>query len=379
MPTDGGNMTQIIEVSNKKQMKEFVFLPEKIYAGNPYWAPPIWSDEIKAYSPRTNPMLEHTDYCLILALEDGRIVGRNLIYIDPLFNQYYKSKIGFFGAFECGNSPETVRAIMDYTEKWLAAKGMTAIRGPIHPIAENWGFLASGFDTPAVFMSPYNPPYYPELIGSLPGYHKVKDLLAYSGDSDEGYVIPERFVGFSERILKHRPNLSVRRFNKNRMIEDGEHIWRITNIALADNWGYVPVERSVFIDMVKKIGPIADPDAMWFVEDKGAPVGYAFGFPDLNTILRRINGRLFPFGFLDVLFGIKRVRFYRLFGLAVMPDYHGMGLDVLLYTSLYNALRPRGIKLEANYILEDNYSIRNAIEKMGLKLLKTYRIFEKEL
>jgi ribosomal protein S18 acetylase RimI-like enzyme len=372
-------MSQIIKVCDKKMMKEFVFLPERIYAGNPYWAPPIWSDEIKAYTPRYNPMLENTDYCLILALEEGRVVGRNLIYIDHRYNQYYNSKIGLFGAFECENSPGTVKAIMDYSEKWLAGKGMSSIRGPIHPIAENWGFLASGFDTPAVFMSPYNPPYYPELFANLTGYEKAKDLLAYTGDSEEGYVIPERIVKFSERILKHRPNITVRRFRMNRLIEDGEHIWRITNTALADNWGYVPVERSVFLDMVKKVGPIADPDAMWFVEDNGVPIGYAFGFPDLNTILRRINGRLFPFGFLSLLFGIKHVRFFRLFGLAVMPEYHGMGLDVLLYSSLYNALKPRRVKLEANYILEDNFSIRNAIEKMGLKLLKTYRIFEKQL
>jgi ribosomal protein S18 acetylase RimI-like enzyme len=108
-------------------------------------------------------------------------------------------------------------------------------------------------------------------------------------------------------------------------------------------------------------------------------VGYALGFPDLNILLRRIRGRLLPFGFLTLLSGARRLRDYRLFGLAVLPAYHGMGLDVLLYVSLFEALQPRGVHLEANYILEDNARIRNALEKLELTRTKVYRVYEKRL
>ena len=380
LPLFKGDILRITEVKSKSELKKFVYFPKTLYRDSPNWAPPIWSDEIKAYDPRRNPVLRNNDYSLILAYDDsGNLAGRNLIYIDGSFNSYYKSKTGFFGGFECVNSIEIAASLMEHTEKWLAERGMETIRGPIHPIAENWGFLAEGFEHPAIFMSPYNHPYYLDLFSKMKGYEKVKDLIAYMGDSRDGYMIPERIVEFSRRILEHRPNLTVRRLRANKIIEDGEHIWRITNESLSDNWGYVPLERDVFLDMVHKIGPIVDPDAIWFVEDKGTPVAYAFGFPDLNTVLRKIDGRLFPFGFLSVLFGIKLVRYFRLFGLAVMPGYKRMGLDVLLYINLYNALRPRGVKLEANYILEDNFSIRNALEKLNLAPIKKFRIFEKSI
>jgi GNAT superfamily N-acetyltransferase len=131
--------------------------------------------------------------------------------------------------------------------------------------------------------------------------------------------------------------------------------------------------------MFRKLKPIADPEAIWFVEDHGTPVGFALGFPDLNMILRRIGGRLFPLGIFQLLFGIRRITDYRLFGLAVLPEYHGKGLDVLLYLQIYKALSPRIRRLEANYILEDNPRIRNALEKLHLDLVKTYRVYEKPL
>jgi GNAT superfamily N-acetyltransferase len=130
---------------------------------------------------------------------------------------------------------------------------------------------------------------------------------------------------------------------------------------------------------LKKVGPIADPDAIWIVEDDGVPVGYCLGFPDINIILRRIRGKLLPFGFVTLMRRRRRLRDFRLIALAVMPEYQGRGLDVLLYMSLFEALAPRGVRLEAGYVLEDNLSMINALHKLGLKLIKTYRVYEKPL
>jgi GNAT superfamily N-acetyltransferase len=141
----------------------------------------------------------------------------------------------------------------------------------------------------------------------------------------------------------------------------------------------VPLNSDEFQDMFRKLKPIADPQAIWLVEDRGKPVGFALGFPDLNVVLRRTGGRLFPFGFLHLLLGLRKVRDYRLFGLAVLPEYHGRGLDVLLSMELFRALAPRIRRLEANYILEDNLKIRNALEKLGLDLVKCYRVYEKDV
>jgi ribosomal protein S18 acetylase RimI-like enzyme len=366
------------EVRSARDLREFVFFPETLYRGDPNWVPPLWRDELRSYCGRNNPILANSDFALLLARRGGDVVGRNLVYVDRAFTAHTGSAIGFFGAFECVDDPPAAAALLRAGEDWLRRRGMTAARGPIHPVAESWGFLLDGHDSPPVFMAPYNPPYYHRLVLDQ-GYAKVKDLLAYEADAAGGYRIPQRFRRFCDSLRQRHPRLTVRRIDPRRLRRDAEHIWEISNIALKDNWGYVPLGREVMQDMIKKLKPVLDPDAAWLAFDGGRVVGYSLGFPDINTVLGKIRGRLLPFGFLRLLTGIKKIRRYRLFGLAVLPEYQNRGIDVLLYVSLHDALAPRGVLLEANYILEDNFKIRNPLEKMQLTLTKTYRIYEKKI
>jgi GNAT superfamily N-acetyltransferase len=369
---------QIREASTRADMRRFVFFPRGLYRADPLWVPPLWMDERGAYTGKKNAILAHSDYALLLAEDKGRIVGRSLVYVDHAFNDFYKTRTGFFGAFECVPDFSSAQALDDAAVAWLAARGMNRVRGPIHPVAESWGFLLQGFEQPAVFMAPYNPPWYNDFIVRL-GYAKAKDLLAYDASSERDYCIPERFSRFSERMLAPETGLTVRPLSMRNLARDADAIFEISNVALKDNWGYVPLNRDEMQDMFRRLKPIADPEAIWFVEDHGKPVGFALGFPDLNIVLKRIGGRMLPLGFIDLLFGVRKVKDYRLFGLAVLPEYHGRGLDVLLYMEIYRALSPRIRRLEANYILEDNLHIRNALEKLCLDLVKIYRVYEKPI
>jgi ribosomal protein S18 acetylase RimI-like enzyme len=366
------------EARSLSDLRRFIAFPRSLYRADHFWAPPLWSDERAAYSPDTNAILAHSDFTLLMAEAEGRVVGRSLAYVDHAFNDYYKTRIGFFGAFECVDDPTVAGALDAATVAWLADRGMTRVRGPIHPVSESWGFLLPGAATPPVFMTPYNPPRYNDLMVRL-GYEKAKDLLVYEASPERAYRIPERFLAFRDRMLGAKTGFSVRPLSLRNLEEDADAIYRISNIALKDNWGFVPVNRDEFQDVFRKLRAIVDPEAVWFVEDDGLPVGFALGFPDLNVILRRIRGRLFPTGFLHLLLGIKKVKDYSLFGLAVLPAYQGRGLDALLYCELYRALAPRIRRLEANYILEDNTSIRNALEKLGMDFVKSYRVYEKDL
>ncbi|MFO7611185.1 MAG: GNAT family N-acetyltransferase, partial [Clostridia bacterium] len=180
---------------------------------------------------------------------------------------------------------------------------------------------------------------------------------------------------FKERY----PGVSFRRIDKKNLRKDARNILDISNEALAGNWGYVPLELPVMEDMMKKLRLIVDPDAVWIVEDEGKAIGYCLGFPDINIILKKIKGRMFPTGWARMLLGIGKLDEYRLFGLAVHPDWQGRGLDAIMYINLYNHLLDKNILMEANYILEDNFRIRNALEKLGMKHIKTYRVYEKRL
>jgi GNAT superfamily N-acetyltransferase len=368
---------EVLEAKSREELRELIFFPEKLYADDPLWVPPLWSEERETFSLK-NPVLAHSDYLLLLARSGGRTAGRILAYVDHAYNDFHRSRLGFFGSFESIQDAEVGRALLGQAERWLADRGMGSVRGPINPISECWGLLYEGYQSPPTFMSPYNPPYYHDLVTGQ-GYEKVKDLLVYEADATEGYRIPERFQRFRAKLLARRPTLSVRRLDPRNIMRDAEHIGRISNEGVRENWGYVPLDQGEIKAMFRKLRPLADPDAIWFVEDGGLPVGYALGFPDLNRLLTRTRGRLFPFGFVTLLTGVRKLRHFRLFGLAVLPPYHNLGLDVLLYMCLYEALAPRGVHLEANYVLEDNLRIRNALEKLALRQSKIYRVYEKPL
>lgn len=370
---------RIKKVRSKKDMKAFVRLPHILHSKNKCFAPPIWSDERKAYFGKTNPMLKNSDFELFLLVNDfGIPIGRTIVYIDFNHRDYYKTDIGFFGAFECINNAKAADFLVCAAEEWLKNKGMHTIRGPIDPVAEKWGLLFDDYDTPPVYMSPWNPEYYHSFF-TKSGYEKTKDLLVYEANTSCGYSLPSRFNGFLERYLKRNPGITIRPLNTKKIKVDAEAILEISNAALANNWGYVPLELPVMEDMLKKLKMIVDRDAVWIVEDNATPVGYCLGFPDINILLKKINGSLFPFGFIRLLLGLKKLRDYRLFGLAVHPDYHGKALDALMYIKMHEKLAPKHIRLEANYILEDNLNIKNALEKLGMKYIKSYRIYEKPL
>ena len=369
----------IVKVKTKKQMQAFVLLPKVLHGQSRCFAPPLWIDERKAYFGRNNPILSNSDFELFLLVDEkDKAIGRTLAYIDFNHNRYYNSDIGFFGAFECIDDRDAGALLVKTAEDWLHEKGMDTIRGPINPVAENWGFLSDDYETPPVYMSPWNPAYYHSFFTCC-GYSKAKDLLVYEANTGCGYTLPKRFDGFLSKYLTRNPNIRIRQLDMHNLKEDAKAILEISNAAYCDNWGYVPLELPVMQDMLNKLKLIVDIDAVWIVEDKGRPVGYCLGFPDINIILKRIKGRLFPFGFLKLLLGYKKLKDYRLFGLAVHPDYHGRALDALMYIKMYEKLAKKNIRMEANYILEDNLNIKNALERLGMKYIKSYRIYDKPL
>lgn len=368
---------EVLTVRTRKQMREFVYLPKKLHKGEANYVPPMWLEERSAYYGNKNPILMNSKFELFIAIDENKkTIGRNLVYIDLNHNKFYGVKIGFFGAFECENNVEAANLLIKAAEDWCVKNKMDSIRGPIHPVAENWGFVFDGYDSPPMFMSPWNPSYYHTFFND---YEKAKDLLVYEADMRTGYKLPERYNEFFDKFLQRYPEVKFRRLNKKNIKEDAKAILEVTNTALADNWGFVPLELPVMEDMLKKLKLIVDPDAVWILEAEGRAIGYCLGFPDINIIFKKTKGRMLPFGWARLLLGVGKLKEYRLFGLAVHPDWHGRGLDAIMYINLYRHLLDKNIMMEANYILEDNLRIKNALLKLGMTYTKTYRIYQRKL
>jgi len=367
----------IDQATSGEGMRQFVRFPLRLYAGDPCYVPHLLRERKRFFGPK-NPIFDFTDVRYLLARGDsGEVLGRVTAHVNRRHNEFWGERAGFFGFFESVPRLEVAQALLKAAEDWLRQKGMSLIRGPFNfSTNEECGFLANGFDKLPAIMMPYTKPYYLRFMAQL-GYAKAKDLLAYC----YAYTgpIPPRLAKFAERAAR-QAGATVRALRMEAFEEEVRTAFSIYNLAWAQNWGFVPMTEGEFDYMARELKPILDPRVALFAEVAGEPAGFSLAVPDYNPILKKMNGRLFPFGFLCFLLGRNRVNGVRVITLGILKEYRRRGLDALLmYRTFVNGWQ-RGYRWgEFSWVLEDNVLLRRTLERMGATHYKTYRIFEKPL
>lgn len=334
-------------------------------------------EQEKVFNPKKNSLLQHCDYQLFLLYDTDRIIGRIAVYVDRTANKYWQAKIGLFGHYECIDDAEAAFMLLETGEKWLKEQGMQWMRGQWNLVSQDIGFVYDGFDLPPTVLSSYNPPYYNEQMNKY-GMEKARDLLVYNGDYGKGYKLPDRFFSFTDKIAR-RYNVSVRTINMKRLVADARIIVQLTNESLKDNWGYYPVDESEAEKIAADLKMIIHPEVVLIAEVEGKPIGYLLAVPDLNDILKNMKGKLFPLGIFKLLTGIKKINSYRIWAMGILPSYQKRGISILLFRRLNDIAAARGSYLEANWVLEDNMLMNNALIKLKFDLVKKYRIYEKQI
>ena len=369
---------EVLPVSTNQDLKKFIDFPYHFYRDDPNWVPPLRMELKKQFNPKTNPLLDHSDFQLFLLIQEDEVIGRIAAFIDHLAVDFWKEKIGLFGYYECVPDPDASRSLLSAATTWLKDRGMTAMRGPWTFVTEEWGLVVEGFTPPPCIMSPHNPPYYDGQMKDF-GLAKEKDLLCYYISGAEGYQIPERILTLTDRVAK-RYGVTVRPVDMKNYDREVEVFLELSNTSIIDNWGYTPVTDAEADALAKDLKGVIQSEGVLFAEDaEGQPIGFAIALPDINILLKGLNGRLLPFGWLKLLLGIPRLRNYRMFALGVIPEYHGLGIDSLIYRALYESLYTPDIWMEINYVLEDNYPMNNAIHKLLAKPLRRFRIYQRQL
>lgn len=369
---------KIQPVTSNKELNTFISLPYRIYRHHPDWVPPLRS-EIKAqFNKQKNPFLEHCDYQLFLLMENAQVIGRIAAFIDTVANDYWGESVGLFGYYECPQDLRASTLLLDSARDWLAARGMRAMRGPWSFVSQEWGAVVEGFQPQPVIMAPFNPPFYIEHFEAY-GFHKIKDLLVYEIDARKGYQIPERILKLTD-LVAARYGVTTRPLDMNHYDRDVATFLELSNDSLADNWGYAPVTPAEAAAMANDLKSILHAKAVIFAEDSdGRAIGFGVALPDVNQLLKNLNGRLLPFGWLKLLTGLPKLTHYRMFALGVIPEYHGKAIDSLIYRALYESIFSPGLRMEINYVLENNGPMNNAILKLGAEPLRRYRIYERPL
>jgi ribosomal protein S18 acetylase RimI-like enzyme len=365
---------QVHAVKNEKDLKKFIRLPYELYKDDPNWVPPLLVEEKKKYV-QTNPSLAHCDYQYFLLFREGKPVGRICVFIHRQAMEHWSNAIGSFGSFECMNDPNGSSILLDTARKWLQDRGMVSMRGPWDFDTKEYGFVVDGFNHSPMLMAPYNPPYYNSQMEAF-GMKKVKDLLAYELDLVNGYRLPERFVKLTDRIAE-KHHIKIRSIDMKQLAKDVKIILDVANLSTSQNWGYVLVTDAESRAIARSMKTFVDPELVMIAEINGQPVGYVIALPDMNVLIKKLNGRLLPFGFMKLFFGRKNIHQYRIWALGIIPEYQRRAIDTLFYRRLYEILMSKSAqRIEANYVLEDNFAMSNPIRKLGLKEVKRYRAYE---
>ncbi|MFQ6617789.1 MAG: N-acetyltransferase [Fidelibacterota bacterium] len=364
---------RLIKVEDKKGLNRFIKFAWKIYKGDPYWVPPLISEQKKFFNPSVNPFFQHSEVDFFLVEKNGELSGRIAAILNRNHNEFQGERTGFFGFFESVNDREVSDTLFDAAAEWLKKRGMEVMRGPMNfSTNDECGLLVEGFNSSPVIMMTYNPPYYSELIENY-GFKKAKDLYAYMIDNPEP---PEKLVRGVE-LIKRKKNISLRNVNLKKFDEEVEVIHDIYNSAWEKNWGFIPMTDDEFYYLAKNLKTIVNPELAFIAEVNGLPAGFSLAIPNVNEALIKINGRLFPSGFIKLLWYFKKIKSLRIITMGVKKEFRFMGIDALFYLETFRAGVRRGYKwAEMSWILEDNLMMIRALEDLNARRYKTYRIYD---
>ena len=359
-------------------MRAFIRFPWTVYRDDPLWVAPLIGRERRRLDAAANPFFQHAAMQPFAAFRDGRMAGRIAAITDDRYNRHHGESTGFFGFFECADDAEAAAALLDAAAGWLRGRGMTAMRGPFNPsTSDSLGILVDGFDRPPAFLMAYNPRYYPRLLEAA-GLVKARDLYAYYMHSSESEIPPK--IARVAAAVRKRHGVTVRSGDLRRLREDLDLIKLIHNEASGRNWGFVPKTDAELDRIAHDLRRLVDPELALFAFVHGEPAGFSLALPDWNQVLRGLNGRLFPFGFLRMLRGRRRIDLLRVYTTGVRPRFRNLGLDAIFYYETWVRGVGRGLLGgEFSWVLEDNVNMRNTLENMGARRHKTYRIYERAL
>jgi GNAT superfamily N-acetyltransferase len=365
-----------------KDLKDFIQVAFEVYRDDPVWVAPLHMEITDRLTPEKNPFFQHAEVALFTAWKDGKAVGRISAQIDYEHLRIHEDATGFFGFFDTVDDQEVASALIAAAEKWLARRGMTAMRGPFSlSINEETGMLVEGFDSPPTIMSSHHRSYQGALAEGA-GLHKAKDCYGWKY---QVVPAPARAQKAWEAI-NSLPEVRFRSVKPSKLKKEVRDILDVFNDAWRHNWGFVPATDAEAKKMAADLQLILDKQLSFFAEIDGQPVAICVCLPNLNEVISDFGGKLSPVNIGKLIWRLKirRPKSARLMLLGIRTELRGKKRYAPLATAVIAELVRRGLKegyewAELGWTLEDNRLINASIQSMGAKIYKRYRIFEKAI
>lgn len=376
---------RIAPVESARDLRRFIALPHRVYAGDPNWVPPLHHEIHKLLDRKKNPFFTHSDAALWLAWRGDEPVGRISAQINRLHLDRYHDATGNFGFLEAFDDQEIFDALLATAEDWLRKRGMRRAVGPYSlTINDEIGILVTRFDTPPMALMPHALPYYGPRVEAA-GYRKVRDVLTYMIDRTNLDPVKVERVSRVARRFDLAQKIKIRHLDMKNFERDFHVVLKTYNEAWTENWGFLPVTDDEARLLIAAIKPIIRPELILIASVDDKVVGVFAGIPNINEIIKHLNGRLLPFGWLRFLWRMRFAppRSARLILAGVDSAYrdsaHSGAIMTLMIAEMIQTTGQAGMKqLECGWILEDNKGSRGIAGIVG-ELDKTYRIYEKEL
>jgi GNAT superfamily N-acetyltransferase len=333
-------------------------------------------------SRRKNPFFEHGEAEYLVAYRGTTVVGRIAAVANRLHNETHRDRVGFFGFFESIDDRAVAAALLEAAGEWLRARGFDTIRGPASfSVNDECGLLVEGFEAPNTIMMPHNPRYYAGLLEAA-GFQTAKNLVAYQGGDEKGFVPPPERIVRAVTLAKERYGVTVRALRLDDFAAEVDRIKVLYNRCWERNWGAIPMTDHEIDHLAAQFKPVVNPNLVPFAEKDGQPVGFGLTLPDFNQVLRsNRNGRMFPAA-LRLLWALKtrRICRARILLLGVLPEYRAKGVDAAIYHWIWTkAGADRMTWGEAGWVLDDNPAMKAGLVKMGMTPYKLYRLYERTL
>ena len=368
-----------IDLSNKKQVKDFLDLPFHIYKDIPQWVPPLQMDDRIQLNPKRHPFYKHSQAGFFLAYNGTRPVGRIAVIDNRLYNEYNNEEAAFFYLFECENDQEVANGLFESAFKWARARGLTKILGPKgFTVMDGFGLLVKGFEHRPAFGQPYNPPYYPDLIEAA-RFQSERDVV--SGYLSADLEFPPRIHELAERIAKRR-GLRIARYRTRKDLRAFVPKFKeLYNHALRGTGGNAPITDDEANAMANQLLWFSDPRLVKIVMKGEEPVGFLLAYPDISAALQKTKGRIFPFGWLTLLREFKRTDWLNVNGMGLVPEYRGSGGTAIMYSEMFKSATETGQFKHAEVIQigMENENMMREMENFGIDLYKVHRTYTREL
>ncbi|HWK29056.1 MAG TPA: hypothetical protein VNS09_21020 [Solirubrobacter sp.] len=359
---------------------EFIELPYRLHSSSGVWVPPLRLERHLFLMRSQNAFFSHGDAQLFLAWRDGRVVGRISAQYDDAFNAFHDNRWGMFGFLELEDAPDILPPLLEAAASWLRAQGRDRMVGPMDfTLNDESGVMIEGFDRMPFVRQPWHPPYY-ALRCEEAGLAKAVDLFMYELEiADRSKILPVVFKLAARTESRH--GITIRRMSRRSLRRDLDRFAQVYNEAWSENWGFVPYGKRDLDVYAQELQLVFDRN--WFMvaeTAEGETAAIAITVPDVNQVLMKMKGRLLPLGWWHYLRKGRTIDRVRVGFLGVRPSFQHTGVAAALYVEHFDtATRVPQKWGEMGWILESNRNMNRAMEAMGGRIVRRFRVYEQGL